>query len=109
MLGLFFGAKSNFEGYKKIEYNVAVELMKNEHILIDVRTKEEYESGHIKGSINIPLDIIKSVNYDKDKVLIVYCRSGRRSKMAADILLELGYKNVYDLGSITSWQGDIVK
>ena len=81
-------------------------------IIIDVRTIEEYDSGHIKGSINIPIDTIElekleQVISSKENNIIVYCRSGNRSKKAAQLLVDLGYTNVYDLGSINNWNGGI--
>ena len=77
-------------------------------VLIDVRTKEEYETGHIAGSINLPLDIISNIDISKDKKIIVYCRSGRRSNLAAVELIGLGYENVYDMGGIEDWPYDLV-
>lgn len=69
--------------------------------IIDVRTKEEYESGHIKGAINIPdTEIENEVNYDKDKAIAVYCRTGVRSSEAAKTLEKMGYTKIYDLGGI---------
>ena len=74
-------------------------MKENEHIIIDVRTKEEYLSSHIVGAINIPYDEIdESINLDKDKIIFVYCQSGRRSQIAFNNLKELGY-TVYDLGA----------
>jgi rhodanese-related sulfurtransferase len=82
-------------------------------ILLDVRTKEEYETEHIKGSILIPVDNLKveAENEIKDKkvTIFVYCRSGNRSASAADILVNLGYKSVYDLGGINNWPYEVVK
>lgn len=72
-------------------------MKKNEYIIIDVRTKEEYEESHIVDSINIPYDQLRD-NLDKDKVIFVYCKSGNRSKIAFDTLTNLGY-TVYDLGA----------
>ena len=70
--------------------------------IIDVRTEDEYNSNHIGGAINIPIDSISSaVSLSKDSPIIVYCKSGNRSKTAYDTLTNLGYK-VYDLGGITS-------
>ncbi|MBF4693517.1 rhodanese-like domain-containing protein [Fusibacter ferrireducens] len=81
--------------------------------LVDVRTKEEYAEGHIAGSVNIPVDVIESEisNHvsDETQPIMVYCRSGSRSAMAADALNKLGYKVVYDLGGIQSWPYDIEK
>lgn len=74
-------------------------ISNKEYIVIDVRTKEEYNSGHVKDSINISFDEIdESIEIDKDKIILVYCRSGARSKIAYDKLSDLGY-TVYDLGA----------
>lgn len=95
--------------YQKITPEDAKKMLeKNDDVfLIDVRTKEEYNEKHIEGSILVPLDVLEEkideVVKDKNKEIIVYCRSGRRSKKAANILLELGYNNVYDLGGIINW------
>lgn len=81
----------------------AKEIINNDnYIIIDVRTEEEYNEEHIKDSINIPLDIIDTIEdrVAKSVEVIVYCRSGNRSKQAADRLIELGYTKVYDLGGI---------
>lgn len=82
-------------------------------ILLDVRTKGEYDSGYIKDSMLIPVDNLKeeaeSKLKDKDTPVFVYCRSGNRSTTAAKILVDLGYKNVYNLGGINKWPYDIEK
>lgn len=82
-------------------------------ILLDVRTKEEHETGHIKDSILMPLDKLKEEAEkslkDKDVTIFVYCRSGSRSTSAAEILIGLGYKNVYNLGGIIDWPYEIIK
>jgi rhodanese-related sulfurtransferase len=82
-------------------------------IVLDVRTKEEYDGGHIKDSVLIPVDKLKdeaeSKLKDKETVIFVYCRSGNRSTTAANILVELGYKNVYNLGGINQWPYEILK
>jgi len=82
-------------------------------ILLDVRTKEEYESGHIEGSILIPVDNLKEEVEkkleDKEIPIFVYCRSGNRSTTASNILVSLGYKNVYNLGGIIDWPYEVVK
>ena len=89
------GCKSNSSN------NDIEKIMKeNEYVIIDVRTKEEYDKEHIKDAINISYDEINDSNLDKNKVIFVYCMSGNRSKMAYDILTSLGYK-VYDLGAIS--------
>ena len=74
-------------------------IKKNNYIIVDVRTKEEYDESHVKNSINIPYDEIdENTDLDKNKTIIVYCRSGARSKKAYDTLKDLGY-DVYDLGA----------
>lgn len=82
-------------------------------VLLDVRTQEEYKEGHIPGSILIPLDILESEVStkikDKNTTVFVYCRSGRRSRIASETLAGLGYKNVYDLGGIMNWPYSIEK
>jgi len=77
-------------------------LMKeNEYIIIDVRTKEEYEQSHIVDAINIPYDLIdENINLDKDNIIFVYCKSGGRSQIAYNNLTNLGYE-VYDLGAFS--------
>ena len=81
-------------------------------VLLDVRTKEEYETGHIKGSILIPVDVLKEEVEkkltNKETPIFVYCRSGNRSVTAANILVELGYKDVYNLGGIKDWPYEVV-
>ena len=74
----------------------------NNYVIVDVRTKEEYDTGHVKDAINIPVDTIDDkVELDKNKTIIVYCRSGKRSATAKQKLVDLGYK-VYDLGAYES-------
>ena len=81
-------------------------LVSDGAILIDVRSSLEYEQGHLDNSINIAVDVIESTIEsevsDKDTKIIVYCRSGNRSATAAQTLVNMGYKNVYDLGAMDS-------
>ena len=87
-----------------------IESSRDDYILTDVRTPEEYASGHIPKAINVPLQEIGSAppTEDKESLIILYCRSGRRSALAKDILMELGYTNVHDFGGINNWNGEIV-
>ena len=98
---------TNELGVKKISCKEKDELVKNGALLIDVRTNEEYVEKHLNDSINISSDIIElnigKIVSDLNKEIIVYCKSGNRSSMVADLLLDMGYKNVYDLGSINNW------
>lgn len=98
------------KGYDTIDSNKAMEIIDNDTIIIDVRTAEEYNTGHIDGSVNISVDNISSVIYDKNSEIIVYCASGMRSADAADTLVDLGYTNVYNLdGGLINWGFDLVK
>ena len=93
-----------------ISYMKAKELIINENaILLDVRTEDEYNENHINGAINLDVSKIDDSSASEiidslDKTVIVYCKSGVRSKQAKDKLEELGYSNVYDLGSISNWE-----
>ena len=106
---------SKGEGYKRISMDEAKTLMEKEegYILLDVRTKGEYEIGYIPGAINIPLSDIdeKIISFlpDKSQMILVYCRSGNRSREASDKLSKLGYSNVLEIGGINAWKGEIVK
>ena len=89
-------------GCSKEDLKVDNALPREDDIIIDVRTKEEYDELHVKKAINIPYnDIDENIQLDKTKTIFVYCKSGARSRKAYDILKELGY-NVIDLGSIDS-------
>ena len=93
--------------YKTINKEKSIELIKDKGaVLIDVRSIVEYQEDHIMGAKSYPVTTILNdieKDYDKDTYIIVYCRSGNRSKTAAQGLIELGYKNIYDLGSINNW------
>ena len=101
--------------YEQITQIKAKEIMDSgeEYILLDVRTKEEFDDGHIEGAILIPdFEIEERAETelpDKDALILVYCRSGRRSKNAASILAALGYTNVKEFGGINNWAYGIVK
>jgi len=82
------------------------ELEKETYLIVDVRTKEEYEEGHIQTAVNIPvnkIEKIKEIVSDKKQKIVVYCRSGARSKKAAEEILKLGYTEVYDMKGINNW------
>lgn len=101
--------------FEQISQDKAYEIMKSStpHIILDVRTQEEFLDGHIDGAILIPdyeiANKAQSKLPDKDMLILVYCRSGRRSKLASQTLADMGYKNIKEFGGITSWQYDIVK
>ena len=84
-----------------------------EHIILDTREQDEFDEGHIPGAILIPYTEIENkaeeMLPDKDKLILVYCRSGRRSKIAAEALSKLGYTNVKEFGGIIDWKYEVVK
>ena len=106
---------STLVGYQRISPGEAKEIMLSEvgYIILDVRTEEEYAQGHVPGAILLPDYEIETkaaeVLPNKDQLILVYCRSGRRSKAAAEALIELGYTNVKDFGGIIDWEYDIEK
>ena len=118
-LALPFGcvgcSHSGSASYEQISGAKAKSLMDSEsgYVIIDARTQEEYNEGHIPESILIPYDEIadraENELTDKNQLILVYCRSGRRSKLAADELVKLGYTNVKEFGGIIDWEYDIVK
>ena len=114
------GAKGQPEGeemkkeYTMITQEEAREMMQRDdgHIILDVRRQDEYEQGHIPGAVCIPNEEIEDEMPeglpDLDQILLVYCRSGRRSKDAARKLSDMGYTNVYEFGGIIDWTGEVV-
>lgn len=100
--------------YKKITSDEAKNIMLTEKpIVVDVRSLEEYNEGHIPNAISVPLETIENEAEiklkNKDDLILVYCRSGRRSREATLRLIEKGYTNVIDFGGIQDWNGEIVK
>lgn len=100
--------------YERITPQEAKAMMNREEVVIlDVRTEEEYEQEHIQGSILLPYDQIEmraeAVLTDKDAKILVYCRSGQRSRTAARSLLKMGYNDVYDFGGILDWPYETVR
>lgn len=100
--------------YTQISQEEAKQMMEQDgtQIIVDVRTQEEYDSGHIPGAICIPNESIGTEHPeelpDLDQVILVYCRSGNRSKQAAQKLFDMGYINVYEFGGINDWTGEVV-
>lgn len=101
--------------YEQISGEEAKRLMDTEtdFIIVDARTEEEFNEGHIEGAILIPeYEISERAEKElpnKDQLILVYCRSGRRSKIASQALADLGYTNVKEFGGIIDWQYEIVK
>ena len=95
--------------YETITADRVRELVVENAIIVDVRETDEYDSGHIDGSVNIPVGNISTIDYSKDTKIIVYCVSGTRSANAAKELIEMGYTNVYNLdGGLINWGFDLV-
>ena len=100
--------------YRQITMDEAVVMMEEEtgYVILDVRTPEEFAEKHIPGAINIPNETIGTDEItqlaDKDQLILVYCRSGNRSKQASEKLVRLGYTNIVEFGGINDWPGETV-
>ena len=100
--------------YRQIGMDEAVNIMKEEkgYIILDVRREDEFVAGHIPGAINLANESIDTKEIpelpDKGRLILVYCRSGRRSKEAAEKLAKLGYTNIVEFGGILDWKGEVV-
>ena len=101
--------------YRQITMSEAVEMMASEsdYIILDVRRPDEFSAGHIPNAVNIPNESIGADEIDelpdKDRLILVYCRSGNRSKQASEKLVRLGYTNIVEFGGILDWKGEIEK
>lgn len=108
-------AGSSSSGYRQISMDEAVKMMRDEknYIILDVRRPDEYAEGHIPGAINVPNEEIGTAEIaelpDKSQMILVYCRSGRRSKEASEKLVKLGYTNIVEFGGIQDYEGEIEK
>lgn len=104
---------SNFSSYQQVDAETAKKLMDTEddYVILDARTQAEYDEGHIPGAILIPHDTVTTAAEDalpdKDQLILVYCRSGNRSKQASQTLVDLGYTNVVEFGGINSWPYEV--
>ena len=100
--------------YRQINMDEAITMMEEEsgYIILDVRTPAEFADKHIPGAINIPNETISTEEIpelpDKDQLILVYCRSGNRSKQASEKLAALGYTNIVEFGGINDWPGETV-
>lgn len=100
--------------YRQVSPEEAAAMMEEEsdYIILDVRTQEEYETAHIPGAICIPNETIGTEDIpelpDKEQLILVYCRSGNRSKQASEKLVNQGYTNIVEFGGINSWTGETV-
>ncbi len=111
LLMLLTGCGGNSAGaaYQQIDQEAAKEMMDTQEVIVlDVREQNEYDSGHIPGAVLLPVgtineDTAAAVIPEKDSSVLVYCRSGNRSKTASSALAELGYSNIYEFGGINTW------
>ena len=110
LLLLLTGCGGNASGaYQQITQEAAKEMMDTQEVIIlDVREQDEYDSGHIPGAVLLPVgaideDTAAEVIPEKDSTVLVYCRSGNRSKTASAALADLGYTNIYEFGGINTW------
>ena len=100
--------------YRQISQEEAKQMMARDdgHIIVDVRRRDEYDAGHIPGAILIPNESIGTEQpeelQDFDQIILIYCRSGNRSKQAAQKLFDMGYTRIYEFGGIIDWTGEIV-
>lgn len=107
------GDAGGSSGYVQISTEEAVTMMaeQEDYVILDVRTPEEYAERHIAGAVNLPNEEIGTEPIeelpDLDQLILVYCRSGNRSKQASEKLVKLGYTNVYEFGGINDWTGDV--
>ena len=98
----------------RIDQETAREMMEAEdgHVIVDVRRQDEYDAGHIPGAILIPVESIAAEPPeelpDRGQIILIYCRSGNRSRQAAQKLADMGYENVYEFGGILDWTGEVV-
>jgi len=114
LLSLLVSSAFAETGYTQIDQETAKAMMAADdgHVVVDVRRQDEYDAGHIPGAILIPNESIgcdtPEALPDYDQIILIYCRSGNRSKQAAQKLASMGYKNVYEFGGIIDWTGKIV-
>ena len=100
--------------YKRIDQETAKQMMAQDdgHVIVDVRRQDEYDAGHIPGAILIPNESIGTERPqalpDLSQIILIYCRSGNRSKQAAQKLFDMGYTRLYEFGGIITWTGEIV-
>lgn len=102
-------AETELADYIKLTPEEAKEMIDtNDVIILDVRTEDEFRQGHIKGAMLIPdyelYEVAEEKLPDKDATILIYCRSGNRSKLASHLLIGMGYRNIYDFGGILDWR-----
>jgi len=112
VLLMLSGCGSGKAEYTQIDQDEAMRMMQEEsdYLIVDVRRPDEFAEKHIKGAINVPNETITDeapeALPDKDRLLLIYCRRGNRSKEASQKLADMGYTNVYEFGGINTWEGE---
>lgn len=114
LIFLLTGCKSTQKenSYTQITMDEAIDMMETEknYVILDVRTLEEFKDKHIPGAICVPNETIGTTDIpslpDKEQMILVYCRSGNRSKQASQKLADMGYTNIYEFGGINDWTGE---
>ena len=115
LFGMTACSDGGADSYMQITPEQAKIIMDSEkdYVILDVRTTEEFEEGHIEGAVLLDYEDVKQKAHvvlpDKDALILVYCRSGRRSKIAAEELVKLGYTNIKEFGGIIDWPYEVVK
>lgn len=113
--GCACGSESTSASYTQITQKEAMKMIEKDdgHVIVDVRRQDEYDEGHIKDAILIPNESISGKKPkglpDLDQIILIYCRSGHRSKEASQKLADMGYTNIYEFGGINTWTGEIEK
>ena len=111
---IFLAEKTSSDSYTQIDQETAKLMMDLDdgHVVVDVRRQDEFAEGHIPGAICIPNESIIDKQPeelpDLNQIILIYCRSGRRSKEAAQKLFDIGYTNVFEFGGIIDWTGEVV-
>ena len=111
---VFLASKNDADSYTSIDQETAKLMMELDdgHVVVDVRRQDEFDEGHIPGAICVPNESITDTQPaelpDLNQIILVYCRSGRRSKEAAQKLYDIGYTNVFEFGGIIDWTGEVV-
>ena len=109
----FSGCGGTAASYKHLSADEAIKIMQTEKniLILDVRTREEYDKKHIPNAVLLPIEELRKGNFeplkDKNQKILIYCWTGRRAEDSAQILADNGYKNVYEFGGLVDWTGEV--
>lgn len=107
------GCGGTAESYQHLSADEAIKIMQTEKniLILDVRTQEEYNKKHIPNAVLLPIEELRKNNFaplkDKNQKILIYCWTGRRAEDSAQILVDKGYKNVYEFGGLVDWTGEV--